>query len=200
MAQQYQFKEHLEIPVDSVRIQNIILVGNAKAAELFLEKIFPHYTECFVVSADGAYPRNEALREKIHSKLASNRSLVIAIFGADSFRSLSIASERILVLDRLIADCFSQAKIKSHFRRDVDEFDIVRTLVSFFDQWRITHRSGNYSYQLRTAEEFERERMGWLLDLVAPQSEAPEARVMDYQIEDLEKLNFYSSSPASGRE
>lgn len=190
LAPQYQSNEPLKIPLESVNIKNVILVGDAKAAEIFFKKIFPHYTECFVVSADGAYPEDENLRNQVLQELATNRSVAVVIFGADAYRKVQILSERILVMDRIVADCFSKAKIKSMFKAGMNEFDIVHLLTSFFDQWRVVHRSGNFAHQIRTSEEYDREKMSWLLDLIAPESGIEEPPVQVYQVEDHEGLIF----------
>lgn len=124
-------------------------------------------------------------------ELRDNKSIAIALFGADAYRMLPIVSERLLVFDNLIADCFSKAKIKSLFRHNLNEFDIVRMMSSFFDQWKILHRTGNYSHQMRSGDEYQNEKMGWLLDLIAPELNQVLPPTLEYQIENHEKLVFY---------
>lgn len=194
MEQQYQSKEIPKISIKSVRVNNVVLVADAKAAEIFFTKIFPHFTECFVVSADGAYPENEELKKTVLEELATNPSIAVVIFGADAYREMNIASERLLVLDRIIADCFSKTKIKSLFKKSFNEFDVVWLMMNFFDQWRIVHRSGNYSYQIRGNQEYEHSKMDWLLDLIAPLQKTELPELQDYQVEDLEKLIFLPST------
>lgn len=190
LEQQYQSKETSEISLDSVRINNVVLVADAKSAEIFFSKIFPHFTECYVVSADGVYPENGDLKKYVLDELATSTSIAIVIFGADAYREMNIVSERILVLDRIIADCFSKIKIKSLSKKNFNEFDIIWLMMNFFDQWRIVHRSGNYSYQIRGNQEYVHSKMEWLLDLIAPSQKTALPKMQDYQVEDLEKLIF----------
>lgn len=186
----YQFCEQFHLNVDSLSISRIVLCADQLGAELFLEKVFPHYNDCFVASADRVYPKIPELNAAVFSALEHNPKLIIVVFGADALSEVPVISERILVMDSLIADSYSKSKIRWFFRREVNEFTIVHHLISFFDQWKFKHRGGHQAHQYRNFPEYDREAMGWLLDLIAPKRAERAKKRVEFVTENIDKMVF----------
>lgn len=190
----YRFSEQFEIDSDSVRVGNIVLCADAASAELFLEKIFPICNECYVASADRSYPKNDALNKIVFESLLTNPKVAVVVFGANALNEISILSERILIMDRVIGDLYSNAKTRKPFRRDVDEFFVAHLLLSFFAQWSFRYRGGDSAHKFRTSREYERTKMGWLLDLIAPEGSTDAGQRLRYEDENIEALVFGSEN------
>lgn len=179
----------MEISLDCLSLDNIVLVANQRAAEIVIERIFPHFTEFYLVAADGSYPENPSLRKRIIQELKCSANCAVVSFSSDLLNELQVKSERILVLDDWIANHYSSAKIRAPFRKEINEFDLVLMLICFFDQWRLKHRPENHAYQMQRAPDIDREAMGWRLELIAPPLvESPPEQIVCR--ENLEKLMF----------
>lgn len=190
MEPQYQFADQFFIDLDSVPISNIVLVADQRAAEIFFEKIYVHYTECFVLAADRSYPKNAQLRDLIEKRLGEDPKIAIIALSADALQKFKIKSERLLVLDRWIADHYSKAEIRAPFSKPLDPSELIHLIVSFFEQWRLKYRGGNSGFQFRTSGEYDRAKMDWWIDMIAPPVETDgDERLI--AVEDSVKLTFF---------
>ena len=181
------------IDLDSVKIQNVVIVENKASGEIFFDKIFPHFTDCYLYSTDEFYPRNDELKNRVKWEIENNDELSIVLFSSDSYGKINIKSNRILILDKFISDFYSKTLIKSKLKQTVDEYFIVHILVSFFDQWKVLARPSNYSTYIRTASEFDIDSMGWISKLIAPNLIKCDNKVT-IEVEDMEYLMFNQSN------
>ena len=195
MERPYHSPEQFDIDLDSIRIANVVVVPDRTAAEVFFAKIFPHFTECYVLALDDSHPREPKLRALLRDRLARDSSLAVVVFGSHLISSDLIKSDRVLVMDKILAESYAKGRLRQPVRRDLDEYSIVHLMTCFFDQWRFRYRTGSASASYRVTRDLDREAMGWILDLISPPRATLEARIESYTIEDHEELLFRLNRP-----
>jgi len=84
---------------ESVQINSITILHSEKSAEEFLDKIYPHWTDTIVVSADGVFPKDTKLKNLVIDSLSTNVNLPIVVFGANSLKKITVASTKKLIMD-----------------------------------------------------------------------------------------------------
>lgn len=84
---------------ESVQINSITILPTEKSAQEFLDKIYPHWTDTIVVSADGVFPKDTTLKNLVIDSLSSNVNLPVVVFGANSLKKITVASTKKLIMD-----------------------------------------------------------------------------------------------------
>lgn len=92
--------------IDSIQVNCITVLKTAAAAELFLEKIYPVWTDTIVVSADGVYPKNPRMNSFIFDHLKTHSTVPVIVFGRSTIKKLDIASQNILKMDSFLTADF----------------------------------------------------------------------------------------------
>lgn len=70
--------------IQNIEIRNIILLDKDRAGDLYMEKVFPLWTDVIVVTLEGKYPVNADLRNRVMQELKDNPNLFCMTFGANS--------------------------------------------------------------------------------------------------------------------
>jgi hypothetical protein len=92
--------------IDSIQINSITVLKTAMAAELFLEKVYPEWTDTIVASADGVYPKDQRLNALIFNHLKTHTTVPVVVFGVNSIKRLGIISQNILKMDEFLTADF----------------------------------------------------------------------------------------------
>lgn len=92
--------------VDSIQINSITVLKTAAAAELFLERVYPEWTDTIVASADGVYPKNPRLNALIFNHLKTHATVPVVVFGNSTIKQLGIVSQHILKMDDFLTADF----------------------------------------------------------------------------------------------
>ena len=86
----------------SVQINAVTIFRSSKSAQVFLDKVYPHWPETVVVSADGVFPRDPKLKNLVLDELGKNENLPVIIFGSVCAENLQIASKKKLIMDEFL--------------------------------------------------------------------------------------------------
>ncbi len=160
-----QVLPEFDFEIDSLHIQNIVLVPDASAAHKFMEVIFPHYCELYLASADGEYPQNPALNKAVFEKIHSDEKINLIVLGYDSLITIRPKTKKLLVLDDFILGFSSTWMAERQFKKDIDEFVVINYIKSFFFQWQRIERLGSATNYYRFSPGFDREKLGPIFDL-----------------------------------
>lgn len=142
-------------------IDRIVLFAEASAAALFLERAFPRFTDCLVVSADGAFPREPRLRARALQALREDLRLRVVVFGLSALKEIPLATERFLVMDDLVMQDFRRHPDARAQGLGLDEEKMVFLIQCFFQQWDKLPRIGNTAFPYRHFAEYDEERFDW---------------------------------------
>lgn len=89
---------------ESIDLDSLVVLRSEKSADLFFEKIYPHWPEPIVVSADGAFPKDQQLKDFSIEQLKTNKDLRVILFGGDLKNTLNIISDKILYIDYFLVN------------------------------------------------------------------------------------------------
>jgi hypothetical protein len=153
-------------------IDRIVLFANRSSAELYLERIFPLNCNCIVASADHTYPQHRQLANLVFKALSEDRTLRVAIFNASLLKSVSVVTERLLIMDDLVSQDFKHHPAERPAHLNLTPERISFLVHQFFNQWDKLARLGNSEFALRNFSEFK--NLDWRADLIASPTGKPE--------------------------
>jgi hypothetical protein len=147
-------------------LDRIALFSSGEGARTFLAEVFPHFCHCLVVSADGAFPQNPALREAALQALSSDPHVKVLVFGLSALKAVPVLSERLLLMDDLVMQDFRRhgEDRKQGLALTVEK--LVFLARSFFLQWEKMARIGNPAFSYRHFAEFDEQRFDWKAQLL----------------------------------
>jgi hypothetical protein len=87
---------------ESIRIDSVTIFRSADSAKIFLEKVYPHWPETIIVSADGEFPQDIKLKNLVIDRLGKNENLPIIVFGRAALENLEIVSKKKLIMDEFL--------------------------------------------------------------------------------------------------
>jgi hypothetical protein len=87
---------------ESIHVNSITILPSENTAQEFMDKIYPHWAESIIVSADGVFPKDEKLKELALAKLVEDQNLPVVVFGEIYLKNLSIASNKKLIMDEYL--------------------------------------------------------------------------------------------------
>lgn len=91
--------------INNIDIRYVVLLDSDEAGDLYMERMFPLWTDVIVVTLDGKYPENPVLKERILRELQTNRELYCFAFGANAVTQLNVVSPKVLhLVDFFFAD------------------------------------------------------------------------------------------------
>lgn len=151
-------------------IDRVVLFGEAASADIFLQKVFPYFTNCIVASADRAFPLREDLKHAVFSSLESDPRIRVAVCGLYALQKVKLLTERVIVLDDLLMQDFKKYPTESELGFGFSPQKIAFFIESFFSQWDKMARVGNTSFAYRHFSEYSKPDEDWKRDLVAPAS------------------------------
>ena len=122
-------------------IKNIVLCKNEQSARHFLDHVYDHFIDCIVVSADGVYPKNTSLRNKVIFELSTNVKINLIVINADGLNKFKIKTDKILILD----DLFLSAWKPLPYRIKYTPQQIAVTMSSFCKQSGAINNETNVS-------------------------------------------------------
>jgi hypothetical protein len=70
--------------IDHLEIKNIVIMDSDISGDIYMEKLFPLWTDVVVLTLEGKYPYNQKLRSNILKELKINEKIYCFCFGADS--------------------------------------------------------------------------------------------------------------------
>lgn len=127
-----------------VGIGKVAMFPSGKAARVYMERIFPHMADCYVISADGEYPKNPDVRVRVQGAIDRGEELKVIVFGNDSLRTFTPKSSRILVMDPfLMGSGKFTLDVDSLYHIEFDEYKIIHLMRSFFAQFKMMCRPGS---------------------------------------------------------
>jgi hypothetical protein len=79
--------------IENIEIRNVLIFDKDSACDIYMEKLFPLWTDVVLVSLEGKYPRDERLKDRVFTELENNPDLYVIQFGYNS-ETLKIASNK----------------------------------------------------------------------------------------------------------
>ena len=131
--------------INNIDIRYVALLDSDEAGDLYMEKLFPLWTDVIVVTLDGKYPENPALRERILRELQTNNELFCFTFGANAVTQLNVVSPKVLhLVDFFFADLINFPWQKP--RLELNEDRIIVIMQAFSNKIaNSTGRLNNYN-------------------------------------------------------
>lgn len=151
---------------DLLPLDRVVLFADRSGAEAFLANVFPHFTNCIVVSVDRIYPKDPALSEAIFLALAENEKIRVAVFQMEALKSLSIKSDRIFVMDDILMQDFKRHPADRALSLAFTPERVAFLLDAYFGQWDKMERIGNSAFAYCNFKEFKREKFDWRASLL----------------------------------
>lgn len=87
---------------ESVQINSVTIFKTEQSAQEFVDKIYPHWTDTIVVSADGAFPKDQILKGLVLNSLENRDDLPVVVFGFTALQGMKIASQKKLIMDEFL--------------------------------------------------------------------------------------------------
>lgn len=147
-------------------IDRIALFSNHKNAEAFLTAVFPHNTNCIIVSADGIFPKNAALAQRARLAIAKNNKLKLVVFNILALKDTQPATDRILLLDEILMQDFRNHPADRGVGLSLSAEKLAHLMEKFFTQWDRMHRIGNADFPYHNFKEFKKDLFDWRAELV----------------------------------
>jgi len=88
----------------NIEIRNVVLLDTDLAGDLYMERLFPLWTDVVVVTLEGKYPVNSNLKNRVLQELKDNADLFCMTFGASSDRYLLKTQKRFKMAYFLMRD------------------------------------------------------------------------------------------------
>jgi len=152
----------LSVSTDTIAIKNVVLLASAAAARLYLDRIYDHYADVIVLSADGEYPIDAALRDRTMSAVQSDASINLIMLGCDSVNHITPLTKKILILDDMIMSDAAASKRKPGM--DLDERKLALMIRSFVDQDKKLKMGYNFAGGYTRFQEYA--ARGWMQQLL----------------------------------
>jgi hypothetical protein len=153
--------QSFELKPETWVLDRVILFRDEAGARVFLDLVYPHFTNCLVVSSDGVFPQKQALADRARVALAEDEGVRIAVFGISALKTVSVKSQRMLVMDELLMQDFKRHPVERALSLGFTPEKLVFVLESFFSQWDRLERIGNAEFGYSQFSEYNQEKFDW---------------------------------------
>ena len=151
---QTQVLETLDKTPQFVSTKRIIYFRDARAVELFIEHVGPHFFDAVMVSGDGLYPADPVLKSKVEATLLTDPKAMVIVFNSDFFSRQKVATDRILALDSVMMNSYRYFTPYQEYRIDLAAGQIARLILNFFEQWDILEVPHKYNLNFSTVKTY----------------------------------------------
>jgi hypothetical protein len=79
--------------IENIEIRNVLIFDKDDACDLYMEHLFPLWTDVVLVSLEGKYPIDQRLKDRVFSELENNPNLFVVQFGYHS-ENFKVASNK----------------------------------------------------------------------------------------------------------
>lgn len=139
-------------------MKSIVLLQTDKNAEAFFENVFPHHTNLIVATADGTYPREASLANRVREVIQKDPEISLAVIGADSLRILPPATKKILILDEILGmEMSPHQELRMRYGLGLDGARLAFLLRCFFGQGKLQKFSYNAGEAVATLSDYKPE-------------------------------------------
>ena len=145
---------------ESVQINSVTIFRSADSAKIFLDKVYPHWTETVIVSADGEFPQDIRLKNLVIDELGKNENLPIIVFGTIALENLKIVSKKKLIMDEFLNKAMYRFD-KSEKVFDWNEYNIAM----FCFLWVSQNKNSRINYAVMR-EIYNPESIKWYHNLI----------------------------------
>lgn len=166
MASEFPPTPSFEIPNALCSLDKILLFSTAHGAATYLAQVEPLQSIGLVVSADGKYPKDQALWQSAKKALLEDRDVKVAVFGANALRDFPLATERLLVMDDFLMQEFRKHPADREMALGLDPRKLAYLLRTFFLQWDRFPRLGNPDFAYRHFAEYNVRKFDWRAGLL----------------------------------
>ncbi len=131
--------------------------------------MYPHNTNCLIVTADQGYPQDPELRNLCLTALENNSRALVAVINAECLAKIRVASERVLILDEYLSQDHRSELEDRELGFQLDREKLANFIETFFRQWDKISGDGNHSFHYRGSVQF-RWKEQWPLKLLVGDS------------------------------
>lgn len=119
--------------IENLHVDYVVLLDSDESGDLYMQHLFPMWTQVIVVTLDGKYPLDARLRNRVLSELEHNENIYCMIFGARASSSMKIATKRRLhMVDFLFTDLVHFPWQKP--RLELNEDRLITIMQAFCEQ------------------------------------------------------------------
>lgn len=148
--------------------RRIILFDTATQAKWYLDNCFDHWPKVVIMSADGVYPKNHALKNVVKHNWLSNSELTIFVMGWHSLGKMPKPASKITFsLDRLIMEACRDRddSMYSEVRLDWNPIKLARIIRGICETTNTRGSSFGYRDANEDMHDFSKVP-NWLIDLI----------------------------------
>ncbi len=131
-----------------------MLLPNRSAAQAFFTEVYPHNTNCLIVTADHSYPEDSELRDLCLRALEANPQALVVVINAECLAKVRVVSERILILDEYLSQDYRSESEDRELGFQFDREKLANFIETFFRQWDKISGDGNHSFHYRGSVQF----------------------------------------------
>jgi hypothetical protein len=151
---------------ETIELDRFILLPNKVAAEAFLNSIFPHISNCIVVSGDGVFPKHPEVRAKCLVRLAEDKNARVIVFNPETLKKIQVSSDRLLLIDDYLVQDVCWAPEDREYGFQLNPKKVAHFINTFFRQWEKVSGSGNFSFLYRNFNRLKWTESEWKLRLL----------------------------------
>jgi len=123
-----------EQDINNIDLNYVVLLDSDSAGDLYMEKMYPRWTDVIVVTLDGKYPENPILRERVLRELQTNEKIYCITFGAKAIYEFKVISQKVLhMVDFLFADLVTNTWQKP--KLELNEERLIVIMQSFCNKF-----------------------------------------------------------------
>jgi hypothetical protein len=90
--------------IDNIDIRQVVVLDTDVAGDIYMERIFPLWVDAIVVTLEGKYPVNAALRTRVLNEIDTNPNIFLILYGAESEKITSASVSRLTMSSFLNQD------------------------------------------------------------------------------------------------
>lgn len=88
--------------IENIGISVVVILDRDDSGDLYMEKLFPLWSDVVVFTVEGKYPTNTLLRERLLEEMRSNPKLICILYGAQSEKLEGLLSQRRLHMSQIL--------------------------------------------------------------------------------------------------
>lgn len=88
--------------IENIGISTIVILDRDDSGDLYMENLFPLWSDLVVFTVEGKYPTNPVLRERVLEEMRTNPKLICILYGARSEQLDYLLSQRRLHMSQIL--------------------------------------------------------------------------------------------------
>lgn len=115
--------------IENIDIKNVVILDTDKSGDIYMENLFPLWTNVIVVTLEGKYPKNDHLKKIVFDRIENDPSINCIQFGSNSEKYPVKSEKRLRMSHFLLKDLTYLSYQKPEF--NFDHGMIISLMMSF---------------------------------------------------------------------